>query len=366
MSDHAKNHANHQGRFAILDALRFVLAYWVAYDHVGLFPLFTALDHGTGFGHLLARGWHSVVWGAPAVVGFFVISGFCIHLPFRHAQELPVARYYARRYLRILIPVAAAVWLNREFGNHQPILGVNSVLWNSILWSLVCEEAYYAVYPLCRVIRVRFGWSALLVPTFVVGVLTTLKYPWVLNGTIVGALKAAVILFPVWLLGCVLAEQSDRIQAYASGRGIWGWRFAAWLGSWICGVLHFHVHWPREAVMLIFGVQSFFWIRAELAYGTRVRPMTALARAGQWSYSLYLMHIPIAAAIAGLQLLTFGLVGNWFLLHASALSISYLFYLCVERPSHRLARRIRITVLSPRVAGVTAGSPEAASALAVE
>jgi len=121
------------GRFPVLDALRIVLALCVTLDHVGVFPLFAGVDSSTPLGRLLVHGWITVIWGVPAVIGFFVISGFCIHLPFRGDQEFFVGRYYARRYARILIPVAAAIAVWRAVGINQPLWGPDSVLWRSVL-----------------------------------------------------------------------------------------------------------------------------------------------------------------------------------------------------------------------------------------
>src|SRR5260370_747785 len=79
MSGEARARPSH---YRILDALRFVLAFWVAIGHYGMFPLFAGADATSGYMRLLTRGWNTVVFGIPAVIVFFVISGFCIHLPF--------------------------------------------------------------------------------------------------------------------------------------------------------------------------------------------------------------------------------------------------------------------------------------------
>jgi peptidoglycan/LPS O-acetylase OafA/YrhL len=330
-------------RYPILDALRCVFALWVTVDHVGRFPLFAAVDTGTGFGHLLARGWITVIWGIPAVIGFFVISGFCIHLPFRQEGKLPVARYYARRYTRILLPVAVAILLSRAFGIHQPVFGAGSILWNSVLWSLACEELYYAVYPAARLVRNRFGWTWLLAPIFLCGLVTSLLYPNALDGTLPGTLKTAIILFPIWLLGCLLAEQSDHLPRVNSRATIWKWRLLAWFGSWICEMLHFHAKMSLELTLLGFGVLAYFWIRKEIAYRQDGKAFRTLAWAGLWSYSLYLLHVPAAQFIERLHLANPESAGSWVVLYALVLGMTYLFYLCIEMPSHRLARRIRLS-----------------------
>jgi peptidoglycan/LPS O-acetylase OafA/YrhL len=333
-----------QGRYFILDALRFFLALWVTMGHFGVFPLFAGLDTATGFGRLLQHGWSSLVWGVPAVIGFFVISGFCIHLPFRRDGPFPVGRYYARRYIRILVPVAAALLIARLLGDRHPIIGPHSILWNSVLWSLACEEIYYAAYPLARFVRNRSSWGMLLVPTFLVGAILAALRPEALDGTALGTVEGAVILFPVWLLGCVLAEQSDHLTTLESPWVIWRWRFLAWFGSWICELLHFKGKISLTELMLWFGILAYFWIKKELAYSKLHHPWAPLASAGLWSYSLYLMHPQAMALLRKLRFPSLGYILDWCLSMVFILAIAYGFYLLVERPSHRLARSIMVTV----------------------
>src|ERR1700730_3257650 len=90
--------SNQNLRYPVLDALRFSLAFWVVLGHFGVSPLFAAADENTFVGRTLVHGWSSMVFGTPAVIGFFVISGFCIHLPFKKNGKFEIGRYYARRY----------------------------------------------------------------------------------------------------------------------------------------------------------------------------------------------------------------------------------------------------------------------------
>lgn len=339
-----------QGRLPIIDALRIVLALWVATGHFGMIPLFAGVDTTSGFGRTLVHAWSSLVFGIPAVIGFFVISGFCIHLPFRTGREFPLARYYARRYIRILVPVAAAIILMRLAGDHQSIIGKHSILWDSVLWSLFCEEIYYAVYPLARLFRNRFGWRVLLPSAFLIASTLAIFQPESLDGSVLSTVVFAGVLFPIWLLGCVLAEQWDHLPQLHSPRAIWGWRFLAWLGSWSCGVLHFKAHLPLAPELLCFGVLAYFWIKKEIAFGLHRRPWAWLASAGLWSYSLYLIHLPAMTLFTTLSPPSLGRRLDWFISFAFVLALSYLFYLSVERPSHRLARKI--TAVTDRGTGV--------------
>ena len=329
------------GHYRILDALRFVLAFWVAVGHYGMIPLFAGADPA-GIAHLVARAWNTVVFGTPAVIVFFVISGFCIHLPFIGNEKLAVGRYYLRRYTRILIPVAGALGVYRLWGQHLVLWGEHSILWESPLWSLACEEIYYAAYPLLRLARNRFGWKKVLPVAFVAGIATALTHPHSIGWHEYGPFGTALLLLPVWLLGCLLAEQAERLLPDSS-RSIWTWRFAVWFASWACGILHFKAHISYTQTMLPFGILAYFWIRREIAYGMCAKPWRPLTLAGRWSYSLYLIHGAAMVIFARkIPMPNLGYALNWCAANAFILLFSYLFFFVIERPSHRLARMISL------------------------
>jgi peptidoglycan/LPS O-acetylase OafA/YrhL len=336
------------GHYRILDALRFVLAFWVAVGHYGIIPLFAGADPA-GIGHLVARAWNTVVFGTPAVIVFFVISGFCIHLPFIGNEKLAVGRYYLRRYTRILIPVAGALGVYRLWGQHLVLWGEHSILWESPLWSLACEEIYYAAYPLLRLVRNRFGWKKVLPAAFVAGIAAALTHPHATGWHEYGPFGTALLLLPVWLLGCLLAEQSETLAVEVTTARIWGWRFLAWLGCWTAEMLHFKVGIPYTQTMIWFGVLAYYWVRQEIAYGKQHEPNRYLAAAGAWSYSLYLVHVQGMELFGWLRLPNLGYLFTWVGGMLCSLGFAYVFYRLVERPSHQLARKIRVYGKRPAV-----------------
>jgi peptidoglycan/LPS O-acetylase OafA/YrhL len=345
--------SNSNRHFPTLDALRFVLAFWVALGHSENFPLFAGVDVTTSFGRLITHAWQTVIFGTPAVIVFFVISGFCIHLPFLGKTQLPILRYYARRYTRILIPVAGALFIYHLMGQKLIFIGEHSILWESPLWSLACEEIYYAAYPLLRIIRTKFGWKVLLTASLAAGAVTAATHIHSVTWHDFGPFKTALILLPVWLLGCLLAEQSASLPAMNSQPRIWLWRFLIWLGCWTSEMLHFKCGVPYTQTMIWFGVLAYFWVKNELAYGKFHPPNRQLAAAGAWSYSLYLMHAQGMSLYARLPIPFLGYILNWLLTISTSLGFSYLFYLLVERPSHSLARRIKLTQSARVVAAET-------------
>ena len=330
------------GYYPVLDALRFILAFWVAVGHYEMIPLFGDPNAGTGLWYLFKRGWNTVVFGTPAVIVFFVISGFCIHLPFRGATKIDVPRYYLRRYTRILIPVAGALIVYRLFGERLTLWGEHSILWESPLWSLACEEIYYALYPLLRWTRNRIGWKLLLPICFAAGVAIAATHPHAANWHVFGPFGTAMLLLPVWLMGCLLAEQAESLAETKPFLSIWFWRFLAWLGCWGSEMLHFKLGVSYTQTMAWFGVLAYFWVRQEVAHGKTHSPNRLLVAGGAWSYSLYLMHAQGSGLLAFLHLPSLGRTADWCLVMASSLLFAYLFYALVERPSHKLARRIKV------------------------
>jgi peptidoglycan/LPS O-acetylase OafA/YrhL len=352
-----------QPRYAVLDALRFVLALWVTIGHFETFPLFAGMNEAAPFGRIVLHAWQSIVFGTPAVIVFFVISGFCIHLPYRGEIKLDIGRFYLRRYTRILIPVAAAVGIYRFVGQRFVFWGEHSILWQSPLWSLLCEEIYYAAYPLLRRLRRAVSWQYAIPVAFAASVGVALTHVQALSWHEFGPLGTATILLPVWLLGCLLADEVDTLPAMpADARWrIWVWRFAAWFASWMTEMLHFKAHVPLTQTMAWFGLIAYLWVKHEIAWSKTRAPWSVLAWAGLWSYSLYLVHAQAAGLwywlrawwLTGINL---GPRMNWLAVISSSLVGAYIFYLVVERPSHRLARWIGSSRRAAAIGGNSANT----------
>src|SRR5690242_18982998 len=110
-------------------------------------------------GALIKSIWDILFCGPAAVIVFFVISGFCIHYPFRGVERLQVSSFLARRYIRIGIPALAAMGLAGWTGVQALLLKSPSFAFTldairhvndghtGLIWSLVCELIYYTCYP---------------------------------------------------------------------------------------------------------------------------------------------------------------------------------------------------------------------------
>jgi len=324
--------------FPALDGLRFVFAFWVLMSHMHVIPLFSVF--GTRpWAVLLSKAWNTVAFGTAAVIGFFVVSGFCIHLPMKNLEHVNWRNYFLRRFSRILVPLVAALILLRLTSGGFELLGRNSVLWTWITWSLFCEEVYYALYPLVLRARQRWGWRWIIASAFLLSGTLLIWKRGAMYWIDLGALPTAGVLYPVWLLGCVLAEKASQPLVIPSS-SLWGWRGVVWAASVACGLAHFRLGISFTRTMVPFGILCFFWIHRELGRTSEKATARALASAGAWSYSLYLVHGPAGELAARL---TGGpadrSISGWLFHLAFVLTFSYVFFRLVERPSHRFARR---------------------------
>ena len=317
-----------------MDAIRFVCAYWVVmYHNTGIGQV-----HQHVSGSFLSRA-AQVVWGSSfngtaAVMIFFVISGFAIHYPFRHGETPVWGEYFLRRYIRIGVPVTVSVILLSLIGPYARSLQ------QGVLWSLYAEAIYYTLYPLMMILRRRWGWRGLLALTSGAMLLVVLHHPTLSDFHGDGVTVTWILGLPVWLLGCLLAERSDALTAARVPR-IWLWRVGVVAAAGVCNLLRFHSPVGAPWTMPLFSVLVFFWLQQEIRQNRAKAPLAFLEKAGAWSYSLYLVHIPAfyflylwhvsfrpAPLLAAVQVLF-------------AMLVAYVFYLLVERPSHWLARQIK-------------------------
>jgi peptidoglycan/LPS O-acetylase OafA/YrhL len=309
-----------------LDALRFVLASVVVLRHFA--PV--QIERKDGLWLLARVVTANLMNGPAAVIAFFVISGLCIHYPNRGASTVRTFPFYVRREIRIVVPAAVTLLTFRLMG--QPIKSLH----DSTLWSLICEEVYYLLYPLLLVLFRRFGVRRLIVLSYVVAYALVLLNP-TRNGNYIdlGWRLTWLLGLPCWLLGCELAERiddRDDPRKATSPRALWTMRAVVFVVSVLLSVLKFHTPLTNVWTLDLFALLCFAWLRAEIFYyGTR--PAAWFERLGVASYSIYLTHTASRAlwqALGGPDINALAL--------PFVFACAWVFYRLVEKPSHALAR----------------------------
>ncbi len=326
-------------RITGLDSIRFVCALFVVFWHLGFLVPNLSARFGVQTGEFLA---HTIAWlfnGPAAVIVFFVISGFCIHLPYSDKKSLDLLPYYSKRAIRICLPALAAIGV--YYYLKSPLLYPQY----GVFWSILCELVYYALYPLILALRRNLSWGKLITVAYAVSVIAViLNIDRVQNDLAYFALGLFtwIVGLPCWLLGCWLAENYSRFALLSTPR-LWLVRIVILVAPalWTMDQFYFHLLFPGEVsaiVMLnVFALIACAWIGFEIVYYQHHTPAGILEKAGRWSYSLYMLHPVIPAIIIGLGLGGLPQFKLRVLNLLLSLIFSYIFFLLIEKPAHRLA-----------------------------
>ncbi|MES2586878.1 MAG: acyltransferase family protein [Pseudomonadota bacterium] len=318
-----------------IDAIRCLCALYVMIGHIQ--PPLTELPSALQV--LLTLGVSDGGW---AVMIFFVISGLCIHLPYVSGKPFHTTGFLAARFCRIAIPLFCAGLLSW-------VLQANL---DKILWSLYCEMIYYLMYPFLRLLFARIGVLRVLLFAIPLALLTALL-PDHNQGNFfffegpVSWIATAVLGFPIWLLGCLLA-QSVATKAQVQLLHVGALRaFIIILGfglpilSFLDDVIP---SFPNLFLLntkysfLLFSPIIYWWLYAEIAQkhvGVFYRLLRPL---GVGAYSIYLMHL-LSIPMFIVAPINFNSYLNWMAIIFIALLMSTLFYFLIEKPSHLLGRR---------------------------
>jgi peptidoglycan/LPS O-acetylase OafA/YrhL len=298
-----------------------------------------------------------VFWnGTPAVLVFFVLSGFVLVLPFTRPRAVTSwAPYYAKRLLRLYPPAWASLavavaliaiiprsaspqqspWadmyvtdpsLGQVFKDALLLLTASTI--NTPLWSLKWEVAFSLLLPAYVFITLRWRrfWH--------------LKIGIALLLAVVGAVLDLEWLsyLPVFAIGAILGAERERISELTRS-----WPRSAWFFVAAAGLFLANAEWISRD-QPIPGVRAVVTVGATLIVLLFVQCRSAKwlgdTAVAQWlgrvSFSLYLVHLPII--LAGVTLLrSVSLPLALTVSVAVSFVVAELFHRYVERPSHRLS-----------------------------
>ncbi len=359
-----------------IDALRGIAASWVVFFHIWnrYYPEMNTQNHAFYVPDVLQ--WNFVIsfllfqYGYIGVTLFFVLSGFCIHLPQakRYAQsgsdQLSIKDFGKRRFWRLYPAYWASIVLSAvALGfyplllgilNHQPVnfaatmdlrgaffnafflqqFAPDTLLFNGVYWTLLFEVQFYAFYPALLWLIRRAGLKTVFCILLVAEVTTIFWAPPIKH--------VFFTRYYEWFLGLLAAEW------YVSGRCPISPILTAWAGilAGIAVTLNPFL-WSFRDVLLatgFFGLLLHF-VRVETNPAQEKalnfsKILDAFVPVGLFSYSLYLIHIPIIDVIwTGFRL---GVKYGWISANLSnvlslisvpiAFFFAYNFYLVFEKP----------------------------------
>jgi peptidoglycan/LPS O-acetylase OafA/YrhL len=322
--------AHGQDRIATVEVLRGVAALAVAWFHfTNSDPQFPSTQW------LRASG----AWGWLGVECFFVISGFVIPLAMHRGgyRVGGAGRFLARRLIRLhpaymaSLAVTVALWyVSSPAGAPPP--GAAQVLlhtvylpaffgypWlNAVYWTLAMEVQFYVLlactFPLLShpAAPVRVAWVAI--------------------ASALSLLISSDILVVRYLVVFAMGGAAFLIAGGLVDRAT-GLVLLAWLAA-VTAIVH---GWPAAAAASATAMI--------LAWQLRLASVT-LIRIGALSYSLYLLHAPLGGRVVNLGARYAEGAAAELAVMCAAMAVSlgaaFVLYRLVERPSLRLAGRLRI------------------------
>jgi peptidoglycan/LPS O-acetylase OafA/YrhL len=382
---HSDARADSVGKEHVIDALRGFAALLVAYFHcrqvawVGMQSYHASVGHTLSLSTIAAYLTFPIAWGSAGVPIFFVISGYCIHRggALRLAQnphyQLDTLNFWARRFARIYPVLLAALlltlaldWISfqlppvshklREIGLHAFLVNLFSLQGvagktygsNGALWTLSLEVQFYAIYPLLFALRRRLGMTTVLALVATVNIVSAY------------ALERHDIQFFTsywfsWTLGAWIADARAQASAVDDRSRVPNWLYAAAaaLIALGCVAFHFGQYDAFQFWALGFAVYLYKALeqpRAVRAPASSISPLSrVLSRFGDFSFSLYLIHLPIFVLLSSLLYRSTLQWSIWpsFGFMLVAVPVAYAFYRLVElpamkwsasfKPSHRTA-----------------------------
>ncbi len=352
-------------RVASLDAVRGVAALLVVFSHCyATLPdaLQRELDWHSGPGQIL-------VSGRPAVILFFVLSGFVLSLSLAGDASATYRTFAVRRFFRIYPPFAAAVlasaalyrligpapipglseWFNCELWSHEPAIPLvmahlamvgrpADATLNNPMWSLVVEMRLSLLFPL--VFRLlwpekRRAWVAAVASAIIAELIareTSIGREPYYNSSLREAVLLTLYFVPFFVFGLLVAQARGPLRRWAGRMGGPG-RGSLWVAAWAL------LETGRDVPS---GVGAALVVVLSLASPLAERILSAppLQWLGRVSYSLYLTHVLVLGALVHLL---HGVVPlGWLLLGVvlASLPVAQAAYTLVERPSSALGRRL--------------------------
>ncbi|TKC87812.1 acyltransferase [Trinickia terrae] len=354
----------------VIDAMRGFAALLVAYFHcrqvvwVGMEQFHRALGHALNPGAIAGYLTLPIAWGSAGVPIFFVISGYCIHrnaalrLAANPQYRLDARNFWARRFARIYPVLLAALLLTlaldtislhfppvshkiRDIGlypflvNLFSLQGVAGYTYgsNGALWTLSLEVQFYAVYPLVFAARRRFGMNAVLAAVAIVNVASALLLE-----------RHDVQFFTSywlsWMIGAYIADVRATAADGSRGKSALWYAAAAALTALGCAAFHFGQYGAFQLWALGFACYLYKALdrTAPPHLASRV-----LARLGDFSYSLYLVHLPIFVCLGSVLFRSSLQLSIWpsLAFMPVAIGIAYGFYRLVELPAMQWSGSIK-------------------------
>lgn len=354
----------------IIDVIRGIAALSVAFLHIrevdwiGMRAYWALHGVDPSARSIVAYFSFPAIWGSIGVPIFFVVSGYVIHLGSRD-NVISVDRalmFWLRRFIRIYPTFIAALLITffldsfaRTYGDHAKfgdlslrnavanlfgIVGLTGTPYgsNGALWSLAIEIQFYVAYPLALVAWRKLGSTPMVLFIVVLNLIGGLIFHYF-------DIKCFLTYYLSWWLGAYVADRKG--VSRRTSRQLWLGISILALGCvlfFLKNEILVHTIWSLGFAIILDYLLARESQKQVRTKNNRISVLVykAFAKLGEFSYTTYAIHLPIAIAfsvvfLAGLKQENIYLA---VLMLPVALFISYIVYFAVEVPSIWLLRRM--------------------------
>ncbi len=354
----------------VVDAMRGFAALLVAYFHcrqvtwVGMETFHRTAGKVLDLNTIVAYLTLPVAWGSAGVPIFFVISGYCIHrggarrLAANPSCRLDAVNFWARRFARIYPVLLAALLLTFALDSisyHLPpvshklkdiglpvflvnlfsLQGVAGRTYgsNGALWTLSLEVQFYAVYPLLFALRRRLDMR------WVVAIVAALN---VVSAFVLERhdMQFFTSYWLSWTLGAWIAEAKAHAGTRARPRSRWLYAGAA--AFTLAGFVAFHFG-QYVAFQLWAAGFACYLLKALDRPDSKAPRFPLLSHLGDFSFSLYVVHLPLFVLLSALVFHSSLQVAIWpsFAFLLLAIPFAWVFYRLVELPAMKWSASLK-------------------------
>lgn len=363
-------------RFKYVEGLRALACLTVVFNHAIAESYPSAYHVSIPENLSLLRLWFA--FGHHAVTAFIVISGFCLGLPAASQQfkrEIGWGTFMVRRIARILPPYYAAliisliiawaffpspVGIHYDFSAHprsldilshvlilQNVVGTGQI--NYSLWSIATELHIYAGFPLLvKVLSKRGGWFLALLGVLISFALSFLLLETRLSRAYVHLAGAFIVgVGASWVVSGDHNHNFTNILRKISKPVAMG--IMTLVVAWTIILprsLYKPFILPHDFLVMIGIGAVLIWCASISGFGRKLLELKPLVWLGERSYSLYLLHVPIQAALLKVAInsldlthterLVFSLTVGFGIL----LGLTWVFHRFVEIPAMALSRGV--------------------------
>jgi peptidoglycan/LPS O-acetylase OafA/YrhL len=301
------------------------------------------------------------------VMGFFVISGYCIQRSVERLSNgisFPLRTYITSRLTRILplyyLSLLATVVIEQTVAAHRPLVWANglsrSVLISQVLliqnftqtygsfapsWSITNELVYYVLFGLLASVLTgtRLKPAALgLVICIAIGMVTQLAYRSGYRSPIVLSIGLLFGLGFNWFLGALVAVNADqlvRLRTVDHAARLWPLLLAVTMGLWLSQRVHLECVYLCAGISFTLMLIRFLAADARQGSTTRQEPDFLSTLFGLASYPTYLLHGPILLMMGSVAKNN-GVASPWWLVWLvgtfTAIGIGLILGYVAERP----------------------------------